>query len=181
MSRWQRIRGRLRSIKVHLIRARYRAWKVDPSTYLALGSSISSDVRMGPHGYIGPGCEIPANVRIGKYVMIASEVLITGNDHIIDKPGVAIIFSGRPTSRPTTIQDDVWIGSRAIVMRGVTIGRGSVVAAGAVVTRDVEPYSIVGGVPARKIRRRFCDVDILRHDDYLQSEAERGEFCSSLK
>ena len=60
---------------------------------------------------------------------------------------------------------DVWVGARAIVLDGVTIGNGAVIAAGAVVTRDVAPYSIVGGVPARLIRRRFNDEDIRKLED----------------
>jgi len=64
-----------------------------------------------------------------------------------------------------TVEDDVWIGSRAIILSGVTVGRGSIVAAGAVVTRSVPPYSVVGGCPARVIRFRWDVETILLHED----------------
>jgi acetyltransferase-like isoleucine patch superfamily enzyme len=69
--------------------------------------------------------------------------------------------------RDVIIGDDVWIGARAIILHGVTIGRGSVVAAGAVVARDVPSYAIVGGVPARVIRYRWDPATIERHEALL--------------
>jgi acetyltransferase-like isoleucine patch superfamily enzyme len=63
------------------------------------------------------------------------------------------------TSAPIIIEDDVWVGFQAIILPGVTIGRSSIVGAGAVVTRDVEPHSIVGGVPARLLRKRLAEKD----------------------
>ena len=68
------------------------------------------------------------------------------------------------------IDDDVWIGYGAIIMSGVTIGQGAVIAAGAVVTKDVEPYAIVGGVPAKLIKKRFSDeiIETLMKIDYLR-------------
>lgn len=65
------------------------------------------------------------------------------------------------------IEDDVWGGANVTILKGVTVGRGSVVAAGAVVTRSCPPYSIIGGVPARLIRRRFTDEQIREHEAKL--------------
>ncbi|WP_262230549.1 DapH/DapD/GlmU-related protein [Stenotrophomonas maltophilia] len=65
------------------------------------------------------------------------------------------------------IEDDVWVGFGAIVLSGVRIGRGSIIAAGAVVTKDVEPYSIVGGNPARKISQRLPDASIPEHEELI--------------
>lgn len=62
------------------------------------------------------------------------------------------------------IEDDVWVGTRAIILAGVTIGRGAVVAAGAVVTKSVPPYAIVGGNPARILRMRWSEADIIEHE-----------------
>jgi len=64
------------------------------------------------------------------------------------------VTQGEDTARPPIIEDDVWIGRNAVVMPGVRIGQGSIVAAGAIVVKDVMPYSIIGGVPARLIRMR---------------------------
>ena len=175
------VRDKLRTCRLWYFRYRYRAWGVDGSTYLARGSSIHRSLRMGAYGYIGVGSEIPSGVTVGNYVMIASEVTITGNDHRFDIPGVAVIFSGRPEPKATVIEDDVWIGSQVIIMRGLTIERGAIVAAGSVVTRNVAPYSIVGGVPARFIRMRFNDQEIEIHDQYLASPASKGRFCDPLQ
>ena len=71
------------------------------------------------------------------------------------------------------IEDDVWVGTRAIILHGVTIGRGAVVAAGAVVAKNVPPYSIVGGVPAKVIKFRWDVATILEHELLLYLENER--------
>ncbi len=72
------------------------------------------------------------------------------------------------------IDDDVWVGSGAIILKGVRVGRGSIIAAGAVVNKDVPPYSIVGGVPARKIGTRFGNVEtILKHEASLYQADNR--------
>lgn len=100
--------------------------------------------------------------------MFASEVLILGGDHRFNLPGVPMMCSGRPEIPATIIEDDVWIGFRAIIMAGVTIGRGSIIAAQSVVTKDVPPYSIVGGIPAVVIANRFeKSEDISTHDRML--------------
>ena len=72
------------------------------------------------------------------------------------------------------IESDVWIGTRAVILAGVTIGRGAVVAAGAVVTRSVEPYAIVAGNPARLIRKRWDDETIAEHERQLSLRLPRG-------
>ena len=102
------------------------------------------------------------NIRIGNYVQLAPKVAITGGDHLIDQVGVPIIHTGLDGHRQVqtkqlgvVIEDDAWIGFAAIILDGVTIGEGSVVGAGSVVTRDIPPYSIYAGCPARKLRDRF--------------------------
>ena len=78
------------------------------------------------------------------------------------------MFSGRDVLKPTYIGDDVWIGKHSVIMTGVKIGNGAIVAAGSVVTKDVEPYTIVGGVPAKFIKMRFTDEEIKLHEAMLR-------------
>ena len=78
------------------------------------------------------------------------------------------------------LEDDVWIGARVTMMQGVTIGRGAIIGAGSVVTKDVAPYTIVGGVPAREIRKRFTNEDIVIHDNYLATQPREGDYCMPL-
>ena len=66
--------------------------------------------------------------------------------------------------QPVVIEDDVWCGANVTILKGVTIGHGSVVAAGAVVTKSCPPYSIIGGIPAKLIKMRFTDDDIKEHE-----------------
>ncbi|MBN1398753.1 MAG: hypothetical protein JXA06_12045 [Bacteroidetes bacterium] len=110
--------------------------------------------------------------------MFAPRVAIVGADHRMDRPGVPMIFSGRPPLSDTVIEADVWVGFGAVIMAGVRIGRGSVIAAGAVVTQDVPPYEIWGGIPAKKIRSRFTDQkDIEKHDLMLSQPPFEGEYA----
>lgn len=114
-----------------------------------------------------------ANIIIGNYVMMSSEVLlITGNHRInyVGKPMILVTDSEKEDGddEDIIIQDDVWIGSRAIILKGVTIHKGSVVAAGSVVTKDVPPYSVVGGVPAKIIKMRFTPQQIIEHEKAME-------------
>jgi galactoside O-acetyltransferase len=99
---------------------------------------------------IGEFTHIRANggLRIGNRVLIAAHVTITTREHPVALPRWAVT-----TDAPITIEDDVWIGAGAIVLPGVTVGRGSIVAAGAVVTANVPPFTLVGGVPAKTIKQ----------------------------
>lgn len=101
----------------------------------------------GHHVTIG----VTDRVQIGSDCLIAELVSIRDHDHRIPGPDSLIREAGAASS-PIVIGDDVWIGAKATVTRGVTIGQGAVIAANAVVTRDVPPYAVVGGVPARLIK-----------------------------
>ncbi|MEW6233122.1 MAG: acyltransferase, partial [Chloroflexota bacterium] len=92
-------------------------------------------------------------VTIGDRVRIGAGVNIVSHNHVFDDPDVPIMDQGQELS-PIVIEDDVWMGVRVTVLPGVTIGLGSVVGAGSVVTRDVPPHAVVAGVPARRIGDR---------------------------
>lgn len=89
--------------------------------------------------------------------MISPYVMLTATVHNFDDIHKPMQVQGL-ASRSVSIEDDVWIGGHSIILPGVTVGRGSIVAAGAVITKDVPPFTIVGGNPARIIKRRDANV-----------------------
>lgn len=105
------------------------------------------DVVIGDHTRIGIHCTVIGPVAIGNQVNLAQGITVTALNHNFTDTEKTIGEQGVSTN-PVCIEDDVWIGANAVVLPGVTIGRHSVVAAGAVVTKDVPPYSLVAGVPA---------------------------------
>lgn len=165
----------------------WRRWRhglrhVHRTFYMALGSTVSRDLVAGAYSYIGPECRIGPKVELGPYVMFGPRVSVVGGDHRFDQPGTPTIFSGRPALKPTVVEADAWVGFGAVLMAGVRIGRGAIVAAGAVVTKDVPPYEIHGGVPARKIGERFADgPDREAHDRMLAEPPRRGKFCRPME
>ncbi|RLA51975.1 MAG: antibiotic acetyltransferase [Gammaproteobacteria bacterium] len=140
-------------------------------------NSILANTIIGDYSYIGGNSELK-NCTIGKYCSIAPEVRIGLGIHPTDKistyPGFysrkasgAVQIGEDPNTReyePVVIGHDVWVGNRAMIMDGVEVGNGCIVAAGSVVTKNIEPYSIVGGVPAKLIRKRFeaNEIDALQ-------------------
>jgi acetyltransferase-like isoleucine patch superfamily enzyme len=144
--------------------------------HLGLGSVVWAPRRLtvGRNVYVGKGCTIECDGAIGDNVLIANRVGIVGRrDHDHRAVGKSIRDAAwvgdepERLSTPVDIGSDVWIGYWAIVLGGVTIGRGCVVSAGAVVTKDVEPYSIVAGSPATTIGQRFTAEEILEHEARL--------------
>jgi len=143
----------------------------DFGVYTEIGAgSVLLNTIMGDYSYCARGCDI-ANATIGKFVNIAANVRIGPTDHPMDRASLHhflyrsdlywpdeapdAAFFERRVARRVMIGHDVWIGHGAIIRPEVTIGHGAVIGAGAVVTRDVAPYTIVVGVPAEKLRRRF--------------------------
>lgn len=98
-------------------------------------------------------------ITIGNYVLIGYNVNLVSENHAYQDYSFPIMKQGYFGGH-ITIKDDVWIGANAVILPNVTIGRGAIVGANAVVTKDVEPYSIVGGIPAKKIKYRFNENDL---------------------
>lgn len=168
------------------LRGRVMAWRrwrhglrhVAPTFYMAADCTVDRDLVAGDYSFMNRRCMLQAKVRMGRYVMFGPEVAVVGGDHRPDLPGVPNVFSGRPDVLETVFEDDCWVGHGAIIMQGVRIGRGAIVAAGAVVVRDVPPYEIHGGIPARKISERFPDpMDRAKHDAMLDGPLYRGELA----
>jgi len=130
---------------------------------------------IGNHVYIGKDVHIEANCEIGDYCLLANRVAIVGkHDHDFSAVGYPVRyapwvgshrFSSAYAYEKAVIESDVWLGYAVIVLTGVTIGRGAIVAAGSVVTKDIPPYTIAVGVPARVVGQRFADaITIARHE-----------------
>lgn len=117
------------------------------------GLSVGDNSNIGPLGYVG--CS--GRITIGSGVLMGPNVSLLAERHLFDDLERPIKRQGVRRSF-ITIEDDCWLGAGCVVLDGVTIGHGSVVAAGAVVNRDVEPLSIVAGVPARTVRSRQSDT-----------------------
>lgn len=140
-------------------------WKGDQTLRITLGeqSSIKQGTiiqgfgifELGDNSYISHNCVIGANelVVLGDNVLVGAQVSIRDTDHKFSDTSIPIKEQGIVTS-PIHISNNVWIGHGAIITKGVNIGNGAIVAAGAVVTTDVDPYTIVAGIPAKIIKNR---------------------------
>lgn len=133
---------------------------------------------VGDNVYIGYHADFvsaKSKIIIHDHVMFGPHVSIRGGDHRTDIVGRFVDEIKDCDKIPENDQDvifegDNWIGMNVTILKGVTIGRGSIVAAGAVVTKNTPPYSIVGGVPAKVLKMRFSDVEILEHEALLYNK-----------
>ncbi len=114
-----------------------------------VGLKVGNNSSIGPYAYIG--CS--GLIEIGDNVMMSPRVSIYAENHVFSDPDTPMITQGVKRSF-VKIEDDCWIASNSVILAGVTIGRGSVVAAGSIVTKDVPPFSIVGGNPAKLLKSR---------------------------
>ena len=147
------------------------------------GDYSFANIYVGDDVFLGVRPSLSATrskIVIGNKVMFGPEVTIRGGNHRTDLVGR---FMGDVTEAEkrleddlgAVIEDDVWIGTRAVIVHGVTIGRGAIVGAGAVVTKSVPPYAIVGGVPAKVMRFRWDVETVLRHEAFLYPAEQRLE------
>lgn len=118
------------------------------------GAQFSTEVSLGDNSGIGVNATISSYVTIGNDVMMGPECLIYTANHTMQRRDIPMRLQGHEQARPVVIGNDVWIGGRVIILPGVHIGDGAVIGAGSVVTKDVPPYAIVGGNPAKVIKER---------------------------
>jgi len=153
--------------------------QVGQRVHIGLGSTLWAPQHMtiGDDVYIGKFCTIVCDGSIGSGVLIANLVGLVGrSDHDFRTVGVPMRYApwiggenytGRGLELEVRIGDDVWIGHGSVVLTGVTVGRGAIVAAGTVVVEDVPPYSIVRGNPAVVVGERFDSEEIRQHEMLL--------------
>jgi virginiamycin A acetyltransferase len=157
--------------RVFQARLRRRGVEIAPACRITRGSSVSPLTGFGYGTVIYGRCVFKgsAEIRIGRYCAIGDGVRMISSDHATNRANLQIRLQKRlgfgdldVARGPIAVGDNVWIGDAAILLSGVRVGDGAVIAAGAVVTRDVPAFAIVGGSPARVIRMRFGDEEIAR-------------------
>ena len=135
--------------------------KVDATSNIMMHTWVlqACDITIGPNCIIGPFTTLDGRggLTIGRNVNVAGQVLTIGGYHLVDS------VTAEGITGKIVIEDNAWVAMRATILPGVTIGEGAYVGAAALVNRDVEPYTLVGGVPARKIRDRSRDIQYTLH------------------
>lgn len=117
------------------------------------------NIEIGNYSGLGRNCLVSGRVQIGNNVMIGPDVMFLARRHRFDRTDMPMSAQGEGEMRAIVIGDDVWIGARVLILPGVTVGEGAIVGAGAVVTKNVPPFAIVGGNPARIIKWRKSEAE----------------------
>ena len=170
-----------------IVRIYWRGWKIytkkkfiscGKNVYLGKNSVFTANhIEIGDDVYIGERasfiCAV-SKIHIGNGVMFGPNVTIRGGNHRIDMVGKRMIDITEQEKRKDDdldvwIEDDVWIGCNCTILKGVRIGTGSVVGAGSVVVKDIPPYSIYTGIPAKKIRKRFSEEQLVLHQKLVSN------------
>jgi len=144
----------------HLFRYCGRDVRIEQGAWFGDGGKVS----LGDNSGIGLRAWVHGEVIIGNNVLMGPEVILRTVSHEFNRKDMTIHEQGYRPEKKIVIEDDVWIGTRAIVLPGVHVGEGAVIGAGAVVTKDVPRYAVVGGVPARIIRYRGTGGEGREHE-----------------
>ena len=133
--------------------------------------SPHKDVSFGNKVQFGENCRIACDIEFGNYILCAHDVVFTGkDDHTYNVAGTTMWDARRGDSAKTYVGSDIWIGQGSIIMGGVRLGDGCIIASGSVVTKDVPPCEIWGGNPAHFIKNRFAtEGDKNKHLEYIKT------------
>ena len=160
-------KARIRAMLLPLIRRKYGLAEAGTGLHWGRNSRVRG-ARFGNYASFGHSAEFNGPVVVGDLSMLSTFVQVVGHDHGAATVGLPTRIGFPRGLRPVTvIEADCWICSRVTLIEGVTIGRGSVVGAGAVVTQDLPPYSVAVGLPARVVRQRFDAAGCADHDRQL--------------
>jgi chloramphenicol O-acetyltransferase type B len=163
----------------YLYHYKWRRYTIGKNLHASRKSILwaKNEIRIGDNFYIGRYSQIECDALIGNNVIFANAVALVGRyDHNYQQIGTPTRlasqirhsdYNWKGLNSKVTIEDDVWVGYGSIILSSVKIGRGSIVAAGSVVTKDVEPYSIVAGNPAKFVRYRFSQDEIKEHESLM--------------
>jgi acetyltransferase-like isoleucine patch superfamily enzyme len=179
---------------IYLVAVTWRKYKIGPGFHAGRRVRIwaKNTIKIGRDFYIGRDSQIESDCIIGDFVIFGNKVAIVGRyDHHYQQIGVPIRHAMEirdqdynwkgVESGPTIIGDDVWIGYGSIILSGVHIGNGAIIAAGSLVVKDVEPYAIYGGVPAKKLKERFDTIEDRIEHARIVSERYRRKFVRKPK
>ena len=163
----------IRRLYMYVLRNKFK--KVGPNFIFNPYDNFSYEtIEVGEDVYIGPGATLNASnsgILIGNKVMFGPNVTIMGGDHNFSTLG-KYMFDVKSKKfeddKQVIIKNDVWLGAGSTILKGTTINEGAVVAAGSIVTRDVPPYAIVAGIPAKVIKYRFNKEQIDIHKERLK-------------
>ena len=176
---------KLKLLRCRLITLRNKKVSLGKDTTFGRGTVFyaPNSIKIGDNVYVGKYCSLETDIEIGNNVLIGNNVGLVGKyDHdyscvgktIKDSPWIGdenYDFKGK--DQKIRIEEDTWVGFGAVVLSGVTVGRGAIVASGSVVTKDVPPYAIVGGNPAKVLSYRFEESQIREHEKLLYQDSAK--------
>jgi len=166
---------------------KYKLLELGEGTKINPTSTINDKklIRIGHHSFIGKYCHIsivkPSSLKIGNYVGISPYVKILGGDRNLFTVGKYFMTIRDGQNKPIVIEDDVMIGMDAMILKGVTIYEGSIIGARAVVTKNVLPYTIAVGSPAKMVKLRFTPEELRQHLKIINSRYEYGSLIESYR
>lgn len=134
------------------------------------------NIKIGNDVYIGPKAHMAAEITIGDRVMIGPHITLLGGNHIFGIKGLYPRYIqplNKSNAKKINIENDVWIGANVTILKGVTVGTGSVIGAGSVITKDIPPFTIAYGNPAKPTKKIFTDSDLKEHLELLDTPQDK--------